>query len=227
MKTIFVGSDPRSMLSAWVCMSSITRHARKTVALVPLIGEQTSITRRGLTSFTFARYAAPYMCGFKGQSIFMDSDIIVRDNIHKLFDLADPEAAVSVVMKNEVFERPAVMVFNNELCKKLSPEYINNEKNVLQDFSWANKVGKLPQSWGFLVDYDEPTREEPSLIHYTSGTPGFLECRNVDYADLWYEERDQMLSTCSWLELMGRSVHTQRVTQRMKWNEFNYLSNIS
>lgn len=223
MKKIFVGCDPRSMISAWVCMSSITRHSSSTVAVIPLIGEQTPVTKNGLTSFTYARYAVPYLCDYEDQAIFMDSDIIVRDDINKLFDLIDVDAQVSVVKKDERFEWAAVMGFNNELCTALTIDFINDPDTNPATFEWAHRVGDFPKSWGFLCDYDNPTNTVPSLIHYTSGTPAFLECRNVDYADLWMEEYDHMLSTCSWLELMGNSVHTKRVTSRMKWNVHDYL----
>jgi hypothetical protein len=112
-----------------------------------------------------------------------------------------------------------MMVFNNEKCKTLTADYINDENNHPSDFSWAGSVGELPGEWNFTVGYDKPI-EQPKLIHYTAGIPHFPETKDCDYAEAWTKEFDSMVGNCSWLELMGDSVHAElvlnNITERRK-----------
>ena len=57
---------------------------------------QLPIKRVGLTDFTFSRYLAPALCGYQGVSVFMDADMLVLDDIHKLNDFVENDCAVSV-----------------------------------------------------------------------------------------------------------------------------------
>jgi hypothetical protein len=114
---------------------------------------------------------------------------------------------------NFAFERPSVMLFNCAECRDLTPDLI--ETGTPQDFSWAKSVGKLSALWNHLVGY-APYNPDAKLIHYTQGVPGYKECRRCDYAQEWYDEKEVMLSHCSWLEIMGNSVHAKPVLDRLK-----------
>ena len=100
--------------------------------------------RPGLTTFSVARYLAPYLCGFQGTSIFLDGDIVVRADIHELAEIAykQPDAAVCVAQHIKRFEWPSVMVFNNWRCRTLTPEYINSTQPA--SLEWAERI--RPQS---------------------------------------------------------------------------------
>lgn len=170
---------------------------------------QLPITRRGLTEFTFSRFLPPYLCGYEGYSLFMDSDVIVQDDIACMFDYGASNIAVSVYQTDIRFERPAVMLFNNELCKVLTPGYINDERNNPLTLDWAEgRVGALPPRWHHIVPYDAP-REDPALIHYTQGIPGFDRMAKQEHAGRWFAEFDAATKCCSWNELMGASIHKQ------------------
>ena len=142
--------------------------------------------------------------------MFLDADMLLQADINELEALINPDDAVSVVKSANQFEWPSMMVFNNEKCKTLTADYINNETNILDDFSWAESVGELPREWNFTVGYDKPI-EQPKLIHYTAGIPHFPETKDCDYAEAWTQEFDSMVGNCSWLELMGDSVHVELV----------------
>lgn len=192
------------------------RRSSVPVSITPLILSQLPINRRGLTEFTYARYLVPYLCGYEGVGLFLDSDMLVRGDIAELFQYAD--AAVSVVPfagKFE-FERPSVMLFNCEKCKDLTPEFIDSEMNHPQAFTWADSLGGLPQEWNFLVGYSDEAMEDVKLVHYTQGVPGYKECRNTIYAQDWFDEREAMLHSVSWLEIMGNSVHAKPVLDRLQ-----------
>ncbi len=167
----------------------------------------------------------PYLMGFqKGKAIFMDSDMIARADVHELEQITNGDHAVSVVQNIPRFEWPSLMVFNCDKCQKLTPEYIENEKSDPASFEWAESVGEIiPANWNFCVGYQEK-KNEPKLIHYTAGIPFFAENRYCDYSELWWEEFDAMTHTCSWLELMGSSIHRDKVFKELEErNREDYL----
>ena len=214
--TVHIGADPRQPLAYTVCASSILRHSRSRIAVEPigLYPWIEGFSRRGLTSFTFARYLCPSVRNYYGYSIFLDGDIIVRSDIHDLLDVIDLEAPVSVAKHVARFEWPSVMVFNNAKCKVLTKEWVDNPRSNPQKLEWAEKVGELPKEWNHCVGY-EPHREDAKLIHYTAGLPCWPETESCPHAEKWKEELSYAIGTVSWKELMGGSVHTEIVK---KWS---------
>ena len=214
MLRIFIGIDERQPIAYHVLVSSIQRRASKPVAITPLILEQLPMKRRGLTSFTYSRYLVPYLCNYEGQALFIDSDMLLLGDISELFDSAT-DSSVDVVpfAGNFSFERPSVMLFNCAECRDLTPEYI--ETGTPQDFSWAKSIGHLSSDWNHLVGYS-PANPNAKLIHYTQGVPGYKECRDCEYAQEWFDEKEVMLNHCSWLEIMGNSVHAKPVLDKLR-----------
>ena len=214
MLRIFIGIDERQPIAYHVLVSSIQCRASKPVAITPLILDQLPIKRRGLTSFTFSRYLVPYLCNYEGQALFIDSDMLLLGDVAELFD-SQSGSSVDIVpfAGNFAFERPSVMLFNCAECRDLTPELI--ETGNPQDFSWAKSIGHLSADWNHLVGY-APYNPDAKLIHYTQGIPGYKECRRCDYAQEWFDEKEVMLEHCSWLEIMGNSVHAKPVLDRLK-----------
>jgi len=216
---VYIGIDPRQPVAFNVLQWSITRRTSRPLAIVPLVLPTLPITRTGLTDFTYSRYLVPALSGFQGIGVFLDADMLLQADINELETLINPDDAVSVVKSANRFEWPSMMVFNNEKCKTLTADYINDETNHPSDFSWAGSVGELPSEWNFTVGYDKPI-EQPKLIHYTAGIPHFPETKDCDHAEAWTKEFDSMVGNCSWLELMGDSVHAElvlnNITERRK-----------
>lgn len=206
---VFIGFDPRQPVSYQVLHHSISVRASKPVSITPLIIEQLPIVRQGLTPFTFTRYLVPWLCNYEGEAIFMDSDMLCLTDITKI---PRNDSAISVVKNALRFEWPSLMVFNNEQCKTLTPEYI--ETKSPQDLSWAPTIGELPSAWNHLVGYDRP--QAAKIIHYTQGIPGYPEVADCEYAKEWMDEAERCASAVPWEELMGNSVHAQPVKERMK-----------
>lgn len=215
MLRIFIGIDERQPVAYHVLVSSIQRRASRPVAITPLILNQLPIERRGLTSFTYSRYLVPYLCGYQGQGLFIDSDMLLLGDIAELFDDATGAAVDVVPFAGQfAFERPSVMLFDCAQCKSLTPEFI--ETNIPQDFAtWTNNVGALSPDWNHLVGYAQPN-PNAKLIHYTQGVPGYKECRDCEYAAEWFAEKQTMLEHCSWLEIMGNSVHAKPVLDNLR-----------
>lgn len=208
---VFIGVDPRDVVSYQVLRWSIERRARKPVSVVPLIRFQLPITRTGLTEFTYTRYAVPLLCGYKGRAVFMDSDMLCLTDICELFE-TPMEGAVALVKHEQRFEWPSLMLFDCGKCKRLTAEYINDPNTRPQSFEWAENVDALDPRWNHVVGYTPP-RDDAWIVHYTAGTPGFRELRGCEYTAEWLAEREHLTYQDSWLAIHGRSVHRDKVEQ--------------
>lgn len=219
MIKIFIGYDPRETVAYYVMSHSIVTRASEPVSITPLSLKNLSklMTRERnplqSTDFSFSRFLTPYLCDYTGWSIFMDCDMLVLDDIAKLWELRDDRYAVQVVKHahqpkesikflnapQTAYEKKnwsSVVLFNNAKCKALTPEYVNTASGLeLHQFKWLGNddlIGEIPHRWNHLVDYDPPS-DEVSNAHYTLGGPYFQEFANCEYGDEWRAERDQML----------------------------------
>ncbi len=221
MINIFIGYDPREAVAFSVLAHSINVRASQPVSITPLMLSQLkgiyTRERHSLqsTDFSFTRFLTPYLSGYSGWSIFMDCDMLVLDDIAKLWAQRDERYAVQVVKHNHVpkeeikflgakqtkYEKKnwsSVILFNNARCQALTPEYVNTATGLeLHQFKWLgddNLIGAVPHRWNHLVGYDAPN-PDVSLVHYTIGGPYFEEYRDCEHADAWREELRQMQHT--------------------------------
>jgi len=214
MNRIFIGYDDRQIVAYTALQQSIIEHSTKPVQITPLVIETLPIERRGLTPFTFSRFLVPWLCDYKGWALFLDADMLVLDDISKLFALADPKYAVMVAKNEKRFEWASAMLFNSERCRQLTPEFVEMDK-APHNMRWLaeEEIGGLPPEWNHLVGYDAP--KAASLIHYTQGIPYHQEVQGREYDDEWHQTAARAMSTVPWFPLMGTSVHAQEVHRHM------------
>ena len=211
---IFIGYDPREAIAYHTCVNSIIRHASRPVAIIPLalnlFKDYTETHTDGSNQFIYSRFLVPHLMEFTDWAIFIDGDMIVRDDIAKLWDLRNPYMDVMVVKhdyktkmpikylgsKNEDYPRKnwsSVILWN---CgsfpnRKLTPNFIEKSTGAeLHRFTWIddNRIGELPKEWNWLPDEYGPN-DNAKLLHYTLGTPCFHEFANTPMADEWHNER--------------------------------------
>jgi lipopolysaccharide biosynthesis glycosyltransferase len=219
MIRIFIGFDPRETVAFHVLSHSILSRATQPVAIIPLnLHNLANLMTRPLdplqsTDFSFSRFLTPYLSDYQGWSIFMDCDMLVLDDIVKLWDLRNNSYAVQVVKHQHVpketikflnapqskYEKKnwsSVMLFNNALCTALTPEYVNTASGLeLHQFKWLaseDLIGEIPNTWNHLVGYDAP-RQDAALVHYTIGGPYFTQWQDCEYSTQWLNEKDNML----------------------------------
>ena len=224
MIRVFIGFDPRESVAFHVLSQSIHARASQPVSIAPIMLSQLHglMTRARdplqSTDFSFSRFLTPFLCDYQGWAVFMDCDMLVLDDIEKLWGLRDENYAVQVVKHDHIpkedtkflgsaqtrYEKKnwsSVMLLNCAKCKMLTPDYVNTASGLdLHRFHWLDGdhlIGDIPHSWNHLVAYDpsKPTTEISNL-HFTSGGPYFNEYHNTEYADEWVNEKDQML----WVE---------------------------
>jgi hypothetical protein len=216
MIRVFIGFDPRETTAFHVLSHSIHHRASKPVSIAPLalsqLGGLMTRERHPLqsTDFSFSRFLVPHLCNYQGFAIFMDCDMLMLDDIAKLWAFQDERFAAQVVKHDHVpseevkflgatqtrYEKKnwsSVMLFNCARCQALTPDYVNSASGLdLHRFNWLGDddlIGELPHRWNHLVDYNPPRpATELSLLHYTIGGPYFQEYKDCGYADLWRAE---------------------------------------
>jgi lipopolysaccharide biosynthesis glycosyltransferase len=211
---IFIGYDPREAVAYHTCVNSIVRHASKPVSIVPLalslLDDYQESHTDGSNHFIYSRFLVPHLMEFQGHAIFMDGDMIVRDDIVKLWELRDFTKDVQVVKhnyrtrmtekylgsKNEDYPRKnwsSVILWNCNSFpnRRLAPEYVANATGAhLHRFAWIDddRIGELPPEWNWLPDEYGPN-PAAKLLHYTLGTPCFHEFADTPQGELWHQER--------------------------------------
>jgi hypothetical protein len=216
---VFIGFDPREDVAFSVLAHSIQRRSSQPVSVTPLmlsqLGDVYRRPRNPLqsTEFSFSRFLTPWLCGYEGWAIFMDCDMLVLDDISRLWSLRDERYAVQVVKhvhvpkedvkflgavqtKYEKKNWSSVMLINCAKCKALTPEYVNTASGLeLHQFKWLGDdslIGEIPSRWNHLVGYDAP-RRDAALVHYTIGGPYFAEYADCEYSGEWHDEHASMM----------------------------------
>jgi lipopolysaccharide biosynthesis glycosyltransferase len=214
MIPVFIGYDPREAIAFHVCANSIIRHSSQPVQIIPvalnLFKEYTETHTDGSNHFIYTRFLVPYMMEWKGHAIFIDGDMIVRDDIAKLWDMRDYSKDVQVVKhdyktrmpikylgsKNEDYPRKnwsSVILWNCNSYpnRKLTPDYVMKATGAeLHRFTWCtdDRIGELPPEWNWLPD-EYGANPDAKLLHYTLGTPCFHEFADTPQGSEWHRER--------------------------------------
>jgi lipopolysaccharide biosynthesis glycosyltransferase len=148
---------------------------------------------------------------YKGWALFIDGDMILRDDIVKLWELKDESKAVMVVKhdyktkmvkkylgsKNEDYpckNWSSVILWNcgHPSNRQITPEFIQTATGAqVHRFTWLtdDEIGELPKEWNWLdIEYEH--NDNAKLVHYTLGTPCFQEFANQgNFSNEWHRER--------------------------------------
>lgn len=219
---VFIGWDSREDIAYEVAKHSILKY-NPDVEIIPLklyeLREQGLYTRaddkKGSTEFTISRFLVPFLSGYKGWSVFMDCDVLARENVANIvLDANENDGGTSMKdvycvqhdyspkskMKMDgqmqhIYPRKnwsSVMLFNNSQCQTLTPDVVNNETPMyLHRLMWAETVGELSYQWNNLAGYYDGIENE-GIIHYTDGGPWFENHRDCPHATLWQDELREM-----------------------------------
>ena len=212
---IWIGYDPLEAVAFHVCVNSIIRHSSKPVTIHPLsltnIAEYSEEHGDGSNEFIYSRFLVPYLSSWIGRALYIDGDMVVTDDITKLFALSEPYKAVQVVKhdykttqskkylgsKNEDYPRKnwsSVILWDcaHFANRGLTPEYVSQSKGShLHRFGWLEneQIGELPPEWTWLPD-EYGRNEQAKLLHWTLGLPGFREYETSPMAEVWHAEKE-------------------------------------
>lgn len=231
---IFMGWDSRETLAYDVARHSILSRASepKKIQIIPLQLDNPMllgilnrpIEKRGnqlwcpisdanmSTEFAISRFAVPFLT--KGWALFADCDIVVLDDIEKLFELRDDRYAAMVVKRDHVptetihmvnqiqsaYPRKnwsSIVLFNcdHPAHKKLSLYDLNHwPGRDLHAFKWLtdDEIGELPKEWNFLIGVDSVPEQiavaDIEIAHYTLGGPWLSGWKEHEDDYIWNDE---------------------------------------
>jgi lipopolysaccharide biosynthesis glycosyltransferase len=226
-RIIWIGFDPREGEAYAVARASIRQHLKIPIPVRGLVldnlkttGLYTRPTSRHLgqlydeisehtmaTEFAISRFLVPHLSQY-GWALFMDCDMLVRDDLGKLFEIAEnnPQAAIMCVkhnydptevrkMDNQVQSRYArknwssVCMFNcdHPTNKALTVEYVNSKPGRdLHRFCWVpdEQIIGLDEAYNWIPGHS-PSDINPKIVHFSEGGPWFTGYENIAYADEW------------------------------------------
>lgn len=196
---VYVGSQEEQMLAVRVLEYSIRRHASLSVKVMPLHRGGVSFrtprdaANRPRTPFSFQRFTIPQLAGYKGRAIYLDSDMLVFQDIHKLwsmpFDGADLLAAREA---DSTSRRPqfSVMLLDCERLRWTPDEVIDaldsgrlDYTKLMYEMALASNVrAAIPAEWNSLEHYEAG---RTALLHYTDMDRQPWLKRNNPLGHLW------------------------------------------
>ena len=167
------------------------------------------------TEFTYSRFLTPHLAGFDGWALFCDCDFLFFGDVAGLVQYQKPEHAVACVKHDytpkeatkmdgqaqTVYPRKnwsSFMLFNcaHPSTKQLTVEAVNSQTGAyLHRMQWAadDEIGEIPTEWNWLEGWNEkPASGTPMAVHYTRGGPWFENWQDVDYADVWKAEAEEV-----------------------------------
>jgi hypothetical protein len=219
--SVYIGYDPRESVAFHTLAHSIHRRSTVPVSITPLMQSQLKgVYRRSRgptesTEFSLTRFLVPALSAYRGWSLYMDCDMLCRADIALLAAELERQADKAVLVckhdyvpkgdrkfLNQVQTRyprknwSSLMLFNNERCRVLTPEYVNAAPGLdLHRFAWIDEqhIGGLPLEWNWLVG-EYPYKADAKIVHFTRGGPYFDEYRDCDYSREWFAEFEAMRS---------------------------------
>jgi Glycosyl transferase family 8 len=224
---IFIGYDPREAVVYHVCANSLVRHASVPLALTPLALKNLAGYREthndGSNNFIYSRFLVPHLMKHKGWALYIDGDMLLRDDIAKLWELRDDSKAVMCVhhnyktktpdkylgTKNQDYPRKnwsSVVLWNcsHPANSAVTPTFVMSATGAqLHRFTWLDDslIGELPIVWNWLPD-ELGANPAAKLLHWTLGAPCFHEYADVPMADEWHRER-QLTDFCKQVVIEG------------------------
>jgi hypothetical protein len=227
-RTVWIGYDPRETDGFAVTRHSLRRRLTQPIAVHGLVLDD--LRNSGLyyrptdrvegrlfdvisdapmaTEFALSRFLIKELAK-TGWALFMDSDMLVRENVARLFDLANPEKAVMCVkhdhkpkggtkMDGQVqtsYERKNwsscfLLNVDHPANRSLTVDFVNTQRGLhLHQFCWLDDhlIGSLDVSWNWLVGHSDE-KVEPKIAHFTDGIPSMPGYEKVQFADEWRAE---------------------------------------
>lgn len=186
---IFVGCDPNNcdLEQMMVLDYSIKKHTSQPVEIVwmqlsrdpnsfwysnPQMGEGWNTTKWA-TPFSGFRWAIPEYCGFKGRAIYMDADMVVLDDIAKLWQHSLSIVAIVAAKGDGDLMRLCTCLWDCEKAKPYLPRVNELQADVDSHFKMMVQLKANPalveqyQDSFNCVDGEGLAIEDIRILHYS------------------------------------------------------------
>jgi hypothetical protein len=164
------------------------------------------------TEFAISRFLVPLLHQ-SGMAIFMDCDVVVKENLHNMLP-TDPDKAVYCVKHEHQAEEQtkmcgliqtrysrknwsSVMAFNCDHAsnRRLRLDHINRwPGRRLHAFDWLqdSEIGEINARWNWLVGVQEEPPGGGAICHFTLGGPWLRGWGGGTHDGIWMRERIEM-----------------------------------
>ena len=169
--TLLIGAARPQKLPALVCEHSIRRYASVSIDIIHTFDEQAPEPRkkehRSRTGFSFQRFTLPKRAGYEGLGVYLDSDMIVLDDVAELFGSIPGEMSIACT-KNlpSVFAVRCDRVhwIANNFLIALDAGMLSYARLMMLDVFGEFLSKTIPNSWNALDECPPGTK----LVHYTN-----------------------------------------------------------
>lgn len=177
---IYVGATEAQDLPVRVLEHSIRRRTPMDVQVTPLyrtgiaIPEPRDAANRGRTPFSFQRFLIPEAAGFQGRAIYLDSDMLVFEDITPLWQqhFGGAELAGIRTEATDATARFSVLLLDCERLRWTIGDIVSGldaqqftYEQLLYQMNWGPRVeGLLDPRWNRLDTYHAG---DTALLHYT------------------------------------------------------------
>ena len=176
---IYVGATEAETLPCKVLEYSIRKHASMSVEVFPLCHAQIDIPQpkqpknQPRTPFSFQRFLIPALTNYQGRAIYLDSDMLLFDDIRNLWSVPFHGADLLAVHQSDVSQPQfSVMLLNcdslswdiKEIVRELDRGALSYEQLMFEMAVATNVRAAIEPRWNSLEHFAE---EETALLHYT------------------------------------------------------------
>jgi len=230
---VFIGYDPRDDSAFKVAALTVKEHSSGPIDIIPLrdwelraknfYSRSYRVDKKGQmfddqdkkpfsTQFSFTRFLVPALMRYADEWVlFMDPDMMISDDVHKLLDYPDTNTAVACRMPAHNPTEPikmdgilqtkynrknwsSFMLMNPSRCPRLTANAVNTESGAyLHAMSWISddEITELPAGWNYLAGYDAPIDKKPANVHFTLGTPDMEHYTPTPWDGEWWSTLDR------------------------------------
>jgi len=210
---IFVGADRSQRLAVQALEHSIkatTSYPLQIESLEKLeIPEPVDVRQSQRTGFSFARWAVPELCQYKGRAIYLDADMLVFKDIATLWEVPMQDEAIAILDgRDSSYCSNAVKLNRNETsvmvinCEKATWRLAELVKGLDGKYTYAEMMSDLcfleeknihrgiSRSWNSMDYYDQTT----NLVHFTNvPTQPWVSLENP-FGYIWIDYLKNMLN---------------------------------
>ena len=232
MIPVAIGFDPRETIAYHVLEQSIIDKCSQPVAIIPLASSMLKDfdgQRDGTNAFIYSRFLVSELMDYQGWAVYLDSDMMFRDDLAKLWEMRDESKAVMVVQHDYHTSNRRKLIGTPMECENshyprknwssmilwncghpqnriLTREFVQESPgSVLHRFQWLSDdlIGSIPMEWNHLVGEYPTNYADTKLVHFTLGAPCFEHYRKCNYSTEWHDGQSRVNSALDKSHLMG------------------------
>ena len=209
---VFIGTDPSQLGAAEILKQTIIEKSSCPIQVETMeklhIPQPRDARQSQRTGISFARWAIPQLCAFKGRAIYIDADMMVFTDIKELWETPMNGATIAIVdgsdasycsdktkgNKNET----SVMLLDCEKAQWTLEELVDGldgryqYKDMMTDLCFLKEQEisrSIPRRWNAMDYWDETV----SLLHYTNVPTQPWVCVDNPYGYVWVNNAKRLI----------------------------------